>query len=308
VDSGNFSIDENGNVKMSGTVEASAGKIGGWTIGADKLSSGSGTSYVQMAVSGDYAFMAGNSNELTAPFRVKRDGTVYLKKLITLTEQGGETVVDLQNYPFWKLYYHTIKSYTASSITLSNGAVINFNSAAQTYLDSEWVGNVFNYYVKDQDDQVILSGSVTLTPTPAQTGTQGNPLTNFNAQHKMAISVTATGISGPLFYWTVDASGEYNSGYDAGELSVTVTDIGQTTQASYANQTYTVHARASASNGRYRDKDLTVDASAAFKDGNNTAYANQTVIGTCYTITAHSGDWVKVQAIGTGYSRVPYMS
>ena len=310
VDSGNFSIDENGNVTMTGTVKASSGQIGGWTIGSDKLSSGNGTTYVQMAVSGDYAFLAGNATESSAPFRVKRDGTVYLKQLITVNEQGAETTVDLQNYPFWKLYYHTIKSYTASSITLSNGAVINFNSAAQTYLDSEWDGNEFNYYVKDQDDQVILSGSITLTPTPPQTGTGpgGSPLTNFNAQHKMAITVTATGVSGPLFYWLVDATGEYQSGYDAGELNVTVTDIGQTTQASYANQNYTVHARASASNGRYRDKDLTVDASAAFKDGNNTAYANQTVVGTCYIITAHSGDWVKVQEVGTGYSRVPYMN
>ena len=235
VDSGNFRIDESGNVYLSGTINATdghftgeitsgSGQIGGWTIGPDKLFSGSGANYVHAAASGDYAFMAGSSDELTAPFRVKRDGTVYLKKLITLTEQGGETTVDLQNYPFWKLYYHSIKSYTANSITLTNGAVINFNTAAQTYLDSEWVGNVFNYYVKDQNDQTILSGAVTLTPSPAQTGTQGNPLTNFNAQHKMAISVTATGIQGsPLFYWAIDASGEYQSGYDAGQNSVSVT-------------------------------------------------------------------------------------
>ncbi|MCR4886306.1 MAG: hypothetical protein K5919_05260 [Clostridiales bacterium] len=325
VDSGNFSIDSAGNVKMKGTVEAAAGKIGGWTIGADKLSSGNGTSYVQMAVSGDYAFMAGNDNELTAPFRVKRDGTVYLKKLITLTEQGGETVVDLQNYPFWKLYYHTIKSYTASSITLSNGAVINFNSAAQTYLDSEWDGNVFNYYVKDQDDQVILSGSITLTPTPPQTGTGpgSSPLTNFNALHQMAITVTATGVSGPLFYWTVDATGEYQSGqnsvsvtkgaWSGGRISFSTsagTGAPKTVELSQGTVTWdgntaTVPVIDTGAGTAYT---VSVDASARYKAGNNDAYANQTVVGTCYIITAHSGDWVKVQEVGTGYSRVPYMN
>ena len=317
VDSGNFSIDENGNVTMAGTVKASSGQIGGWTIGSDKLSSGNGTSYVQMAVSGDYAFLAGNETESSAPFRVKRDGTVYLKQLLTVNEQGAETTVDLQNYPFWKLYYHTIKSYTASSITLSNGAVINFNTAAQLIMEASWSSSggtdIFTVNVKDSTDQVIMSTSENFTSGKGVgNSSHGRMFTidTFDSNHKAYGYVNASPYhpDGRLVTFNVDASGEYNSGYDAGELSVTVTDIGQTTPASYANQSYTVHARASASNGRYRDKDLTVDASAAFKDGNNTAYANQTVVGTCYIITAHSGDWVKVQEVGTGYSRVPYMN
>ena len=66
---------------------------------------------------------------------------------------------------------------------------------------------------------------------------------------------------------TVDASSRYSAGETAGVNSVTVTDIGQITPASYSNQQYTVHARASASNGKYRDKDLTIDASAAYSAG-----------------------------------------
>ena len=209
-------------VSRAGEVKAVSGTIGGWTLSASKLSSGSGSSYTHMSTTGDYAFLAGSETESSAPFRVKRDGTVYLTKLVTLNEQGNTTTVDLQNYPFWKLWYHTIKSYDSDSITLSNGATINFNSAAQTYLDSEWVGNTYNYYVKDQNDQTILSGSITLTPSPAQTGTTGPPLTNFNAEHKMAISVSATGIQGPLFYWGIDASGEYDAGVTAGQNSVSV--------------------------------------------------------------------------------------
>ena len=40
--------------------------------------------------------------------------------------------------------------------------------------------------------------------------------------------------------------------------------------------------------------------------GWNAAVDACTVLGTVYTITAHQGDWVKVQAVGTGYSRPGY--
>jgi hypothetical protein len=124
----------------------------------------------------------------------------------------------------------------------------------------------------------------------------------------------------------VDATPEYNAGYTAGQNSVSVvkgswsggqisfspsagTGASKTVQLSLAGSwsgnvySYTIND-GQGSTG-YTG---TVDASERYKAGNNDAYANQTVIGTCYTITAHSGDWVKVQAIGTGYSRVPYMS
>ena len=45
-----------------------------------------------------------------------------------------------------------------------------------------------------------------------------------------------------------------------------------------------------------------------YNRGWNDARANQIVIGTCYEITAHSGEWVKVRELGTGYSRVPVKS
>ena len=45
-----------------------------------------------------------------------------------------------------------------------------------------------------------------------------------------------------------------------------------------------------------------------YNTGWNAARSDQTTIGTCYQITAHNGDWVKVTSLGTGYSRVPYKS
>lgn len=46
------------------------------------------------------------------------------------------------------------------------------------------------------------------------------------------------------------------------------------------------------------------DCTKAYNLGWLAARDNQTTIGTCYEITAHQGDWVKVRSLGTGYSRV----
>lgn len=128
-------------VKKDGTVKATSGSIGGWTLGTQRFYSGSDTvvngqitssTYVAIDAnpSDTYAIWAGRENSANAPFRVKRDGTVYLTSLHTVTETGGDTTVNLNNYPFWKLNYSTIKSTTENSITLSNGTTINFKTAS----------------------------------------------------------------------------------------------------------------------------------------------------------------------------------
>lgn len=122
-------------VTARGVLKATSGKIGGWTIGTDRLYAGSGDNYVALNTSttsnSEYAIWAGYSNPVNADFAVKKDGTVYLKKLIALGEPDDdgnrkETNVNLSNYPFWKLNYQVVKSSTNNSITLSGGTTINF--------------------------------------------------------------------------------------------------------------------------------------------------------------------------------------
>lgn len=140
VDSGNFSIDTSGNVSMNGSITATSGRIGGWLLGTNLLSSGSGTGYVAMDsnASDTYAIWAGSATAANAPFRVARNGTVVLTALQVMQEDGTTTTVNLSSnqssYPLWKLYYSTIRSYTTSgnyctSMTLSNGTTVNFNNA-----------------------------------------------------------------------------------------------------------------------------------------------------------------------------------
>jgi len=58
--------------------------LGGWILTADKLYSGDGSSYVALSSkeNSNYAIWCGNTSPGSANFAVKRDGSVYLKKLI----------------------------------------------------------------------------------------------------------------------------------------------------------------------------------------------------------------------------------
>lgn len=133
------------NATITGSVTASSGSIGGWTIGQNSLYAGTGTSHVELSTaSGDYAIWAGAASVAEAPFRVKKDGTVYSSKFIIVDETGKESVVDLRNYALWKLGYSTIKSWSVSGSQVSivtTGGTINFNSAASVTLEGEWSGN-----------------------------------------------------------------------------------------------------------------------------------------------------------------------
>ena len=137
VDSGKFSIDTSGNVSINGSVTSTSGSIGGFTLAANSLSSGASATYVMINsnASNTYAIWAGAEAVSNAPFRLKRDGTVYLTSLIAVGENGSETTVNLRTANLWKLSYNVVKSYTVSggyctAMVLSNGTTVNFKNAA----------------------------------------------------------------------------------------------------------------------------------------------------------------------------------
>lgn len=179
VESGNFTVDENGNVSLTGTVNATAGTIGGWTIsggtgsyiGNESTKNASTVGMVNASGTSDIVFWAGGAYTGTgqnAPkFQVRKDGTVVLTKLLALGEDGTESTVDLRQTGLWKLYYHTIKAYTSDSsgycdtITLSSGATLNFKHAASGGYTGSWGGNVYRVY--DPDENLVASTSVYLS-------------------------------------------------------------------------------------------------------------------------------------------------
>jgi len=68
-------IAEFNNVTIRGTVHASAGSIGGWTITSGHLYAGSGSSRTGLRPA-DYPFYAGAENPASAPFRVTSSGAL----------------------------------------------------------------------------------------------------------------------------------------------------------------------------------------------------------------------------------------
>ena len=133
-------------VTTTGSITAKDGTIGGWTIGTNQLDSGKDNSYQEdgawvstyVGLSSDesnaYAFWCGNSDAENAPFRVRRNGLVYLTKIVDQDESGNEKVIDLGNYALGKLQYSTVKSVGSDgTVTLSNGKT--FKSAASVKVD-----------------------------------------------------------------------------------------------------------------------------------------------------------------------------
>ena len=101
-------------VEKDGSITALDGNIGGWNVTNGILSSGSGTgaNSTYVALNSDanstYAIWAGSSTASSAPFRVERNGSVYLTKLFTVDEDG-QTQKDVSGM-LWKLSGGTIKN------------------------------------------------------------------------------------------------------------------------------------------------------------------------------------------------------
>jgi len=81
------------NVYLSGTIYASAGEIGGWTIGATYIRDTAGTVGMSSAVTGgdDIRFWAGHATMASAPFRVTEAGTLTATGI---AELGTNAVTD----------------------------------------------------------------------------------------------------------------------------------------------------------------------------------------------------------------------
>lgn len=149
------------------------------------------------------------SQMYSSPFRVTNDGSVYLTKLIALSENGTESEVNLRTAGLWKLGYHTIKSYGTNSITLSNNAVVNFNTAASVTLTGTWSGNEFRV-TNSGNSRVSSTGVMSI----ARYGSMG-----ISEDNKVYALVTAGGVE--RFGNWIDANDVYTKGYNTAHAEYT---------------------------------------------------------------------------------------
>lgn len=155
---GTFTVaSEKFSINDAGEMVAEGGSIGGWTIDEGKLYSGEGENHVRLSTEDEkYAIWAGSETpEKTeeeesegAPFRVAKDGTVFLTKLYTLDEENNvATPVNLSNN-VWKLNA-AVKTLSNNNgeieIELYNGNHINFKSASSVDVTSAYAGSNYTW-------------------------------------------------------------------------------------------------------------------------------------------------------------------
>ena len=120
-------------VTANGKLTSTSGSIGGWTIGATRLSAGSSTNTVGLdsgTANFDYAIWAGHGTASSAPFSVKRNGTLYASGA---TISGAITATSLnvgnQTADAW------IKSYGYDTVTNVNNKLSNYTKTAEINID-----------------------------------------------------------------------------------------------------------------------------------------------------------------------------
>mgnify|MGYP003125418526 CR=1 FL=1 len=95
ISSSNFHLTNQGNITMSGEINASAGTIGGFTIGSDRLTAGTDDNFIGL-IPGT-GIQVGDSTFNDAEFSVTNEGIVTAKNLIIDTDVDNEIGITLRN-------------------------------------------------------------------------------------------------------------------------------------------------------------------------------------------------------------------
>lgn len=143
--------DTNGNLTMTGTVTATSGKIGGFDIGALRLSAQNNGKYTVMQSAGTYAFYAGSTAESMtgAPFYVTHEGKLKADNALltgSFTSLGTENTKVVIGNGRMDLFINSnhcggiASSYTSSTsrgILLSADTGAKFLSLGQTDINGD---------------------------------------------------------------------------------------------------------------------------------------------------------------------------
>lgn len=225
INSGNFAINADGSVSMTGKITAGSGQIGGWTISTDRLYAGSGTSYVALNTNASYpAIWAGNATYSSAPFRVDRDGSVYITSLYTLQEDGTPTKMDLRSN-YWKMdsaYSHAVKTLAVENgvltIALYNGTSVNFNKADLTGVRVGTDGRGSVYVLDALGNRVSAQQAVNIP----KGGISAPAYVAASKTIKFYVAINLGGVGAIISQYQneVDATSAYNAGVSDMKSSV----------------------------------------------------------------------------------------
>lgn len=126
----NFFLDlQDGNAYFRGEMDATSGFIGGWTIEEDHLHSGSGSTNVTLNASGSwnslYAIWAGSDDPASAPFYVKRDGSIQANNGTFKGTVSGAQFTDKNGSPMMNDNYQFTAGYlNINGLNVGNGQFV----------------------------------------------------------------------------------------------------------------------------------------------------------------------------------------
>ena len=228
-------------INTDGSIEATSGKIGGWTIGTDRLYAGSGTSYVALSTKIEaasdkniYRIWAGNSDVTKAPFRVTNDGRVYLTRVMALANENDTTPseVNLSSVSLWKLSYATVKNISTDGDTLTiqtTSQSVTFKKASHNIQVAIMGGQGGSGYVGLGAEVRGYKTDGSYDNIASISATMNIPVSNIT-ETSNATLVMASGTSSESV--TLSLAGVYNAGYN-GCIDYTSSNLGETVLVNY---------------------------------------------------------------------------
>ena len=180
----------------SGYLFSQYGKIGGWTISSDKMTSGAGGSAVGVSADGSYAFYAGNSTASSAPFRVTSAGAITATNA-TITGSVTATSGKIGNETTgWNINGSQIESYgnpvgTTQLILNANTGTISGGLISGSKVSGGLITGA----------EVQVTG----TPTVAGVNVVGDPSPTGDADSGVSGSSTSSGTTSGSITMTLNA-------------------------------------------------------------------------------------------------------
>lgn len=249
ITSGNFQIDNSGNVTVSGTLTAGAGSsLGGWITDTGRLYSGSNNTFVALdsgqsgTANTDYAIWAGDPTPGSAEFSVTRGGVLHATSAVisgTLTAGSGSVIGAGSTIGGWSVDANRLYSGTGTNTVALDSGTANMNYAlwAGKSLPEETINGTTTYapFSVQRDGSVIVTKLYGLN-------SEGTSLYNVNIGSSLW----------KLYYSTVKANG-LTSSVEGNVVTISLETTGGTLTTNFTKPATTVDSFSGLSGSAYSD-------------------------------------------------------
>lgn len=222
------------NVTSQGYITATGGKIGGWELGATRLSSGSGSTYVALdsGTQGiNYPIWAGNENPANAPFSVTRGGTIkatngtigsFTLNANRLYSGSGNTTAGIGVYGSDHAFWAGSETSSNAPFRVGHGGGLTATNATITGSVTATSGKIADYTISGAQ---LIGNNVGLSGTSGQgwafwAGSNDAGSAPFRVGHDGQVHCTNFNATGGSISGSIISSGINASNITGGSLSM----------------------------------------------------------------------------------------